>query len=164
MWPDLRKGVLYTHPIFQLQGGITWLEVYLKLWKFVKRLCYHYTKLTVNFSFIAEPHMKLCLIKVAKSDACIRPLFANPVTYWRKQDDISGTAKTTSFKFSMQDIYNYICFELWEDDDICNLTIYSYIRLQELWTTCGPVVLYVNLTEMCCITFLVNTHTRSVLY
>ena len=25
--------------------------------------------------------MKLCLIKVAKSDACIRPLFANPVTY-----------------------------------------------------------------------------------
>ena len=24
--------------------------------------------------------MKLCLIKVAKSDACIRPLFANPVT------------------------------------------------------------------------------------
>ena len=40
---------------------------------FVERLCYHYTKLTVNFSFIAEPHMKLCLIKVAKSDACIRP-------------------------------------------------------------------------------------------
>ena len=25
--------------------------------------------------------MKLCLFKVAKSDACIRPLFANPVTY-----------------------------------------------------------------------------------
>ena len=24
--------------------------------------------------------MKLCLIKVAKSDVCIRPLFANPVT------------------------------------------------------------------------------------
>ena len=26
-------------------------------------------------------YMKLCLIKVAKSDACIRLLFANPVTY-----------------------------------------------------------------------------------
>ena len=48
----------------------------------MERLCYHYTKLTVNFSFIAEPHMKLCLIKVAKSDACIRPLFANLVTYY----------------------------------------------------------------------------------
>ena len=25
--------------------------------------------------------MKLCLYKVTKSDACIRPLFANPVTF-----------------------------------------------------------------------------------
>ena len=25
--------------------------------------------------------MKLCLVKVGKSDACIRPLFANSVTY-----------------------------------------------------------------------------------
>ena len=46
----------------------------------MERLCYHYTKLTVNFSFIVEPHMKLCFTKVAKSDACITPLFANPVT------------------------------------------------------------------------------------
>ena len=27
----------------------------------MERLCYHYIKLTVNFSFIAEPDMKLCL-------------------------------------------------------------------------------------------------------
>ena len=26
--------------------------------------------------------MKLCLFKVAKLDVCIRPLFANPVTYY----------------------------------------------------------------------------------
>ena len=37
--------------------------------------------MTVNFSLIAKLHMKLCLIKVAKLEACIRPLFANPVTY-----------------------------------------------------------------------------------
>ena len=37
--------------------------------------------MTVNFSLIAKLHMKLCLIKGAKSEACIRPLFANPVTY-----------------------------------------------------------------------------------
>ena len=41
----------------------------------VERLSYHYTKLTVNFSLIAKLHMKLCLIKVAKSEACIRSLF-----------------------------------------------------------------------------------------
>ena len=34
-----------------------------------------------NFSLIVHSQMKLCLFKVAKSDACIRPLFANPVTY-----------------------------------------------------------------------------------
>ena len=34
-----------------------------------------------NFSLIAHSQMKLCLFKVAKLDACIRPLFANPVTF-----------------------------------------------------------------------------------
>ena len=81
MSPDLRKGVLYTLPIFQLHGGITCPEFYLKLYNFVERLSYHYTMMTVNFSLIAKLHMKLCLIKVAKSEACIRSLFANLVTY-----------------------------------------------------------------------------------
>ena len=34
-----------------------------------------------NFSLIAYSKLKLCFIEVAKSDACTRPLFANPVTY-----------------------------------------------------------------------------------
>ena len=34
-----------------------------------------------NFSLISYSQMKLCLYKVTKSDACIRPIFANPVTY-----------------------------------------------------------------------------------
>ena len=34
-----------------------------------------------NFSLIAHSQMKLCLFKVAKSDVCMKPLFANPVTY-----------------------------------------------------------------------------------
>ena len=35
-----------------------------------------------NFSLIAHSQIKLCLFKVAKLDACIRPLFAEPVTYY----------------------------------------------------------------------------------
>ena len=31
--------------------------------------------------------MKLCLFKVTKLDACIRPLFANSVTYGVMEDD-----------------------------------------------------------------------------
>ena len=37
--------------------------------------------MTVNFSLIAKLHIKLFLTKVAKLEACIRPLFANLVTY-----------------------------------------------------------------------------------
>ena len=36
---------------------------------------------TENFSLIACLQMKLWLVKVGKLDACIRPLFANSVTY-----------------------------------------------------------------------------------
>ena len=35
--------------------------------------------------------MKLCLIKVAKLDACIRPLFANTVTYIKEQNELEIT-------------------------------------------------------------------------
>ena len=46
----------------------------------VPGLSYHYGYMRENFSLIAHSQMKLCLFKVAKSDACIRLLFANPVT------------------------------------------------------------------------------------
>ena len=49
--------------------------------KFGTCLSYHCGYTRENFSLIAHSQMKLCLFKVAKSDACIRPLFANPVTY-----------------------------------------------------------------------------------
>ena len=48
--------------------------------------------------------MKLCLVKVGKSDACIRPLFANSVTYTRLAElhtvthwAINGDATKTSY-------------------------------------------------------------------
>jgi len=34
-----------------------------------------------NFKAIGGLQTELCLVKVEKLDACIRPLFANPVTY-----------------------------------------------------------------------------------
>ena len=51
------------------------------LWNLVAELSYHYTNKTKNFILIACLEIKLCLVKVGKSDACIRPLFANLVTY-----------------------------------------------------------------------------------
>ena len=36
--------------------------------------------MSVNFELLAQSHAKLCLFKVQKSDASIRPLFPNPVT------------------------------------------------------------------------------------
>jgi len=37
-------------------------------------------KIVTNLELIALLHIKLCFFKVAKLDAPIRPLFANPVT------------------------------------------------------------------------------------
>ena len=54
---------------------------YLQLWNLVAGLSYHWTILTENFSIIAYSQMKLYLFKVTKSDACIRPLFANSVAF-----------------------------------------------------------------------------------
>ena len=34
-----------------------------------------------NLRALDKPQAKLCLLEVEKLDACIRPLFANPVTY-----------------------------------------------------------------------------------
>jgi len=34
-----------------------------------------------NFEAMAQLQVELCLVKFGKLDACIKPLFANPVTY-----------------------------------------------------------------------------------
>ena len=34
-----------------------------------------------NFRALGKPQAELCLLKFEKLDVCIRPLFANPVTY-----------------------------------------------------------------------------------
>jgi len=81
MWLDLRKGILYMHPIFQLWWGITCVVVKLLLQNFVDWILHHQTTLWPNLKLITLPHMELHYFKVAKSDVCIRPLFANPVTY-----------------------------------------------------------------------------------
>ena len=76
------KGVLYTHPIFsnfkEVQLSFCWTYSFEIL---VAVHSYHCTNSTENFSLIACLQMKLCLIKVGKLDECIRPLFANSVTY-----------------------------------------------------------------------------------
>ena len=81
MWPNLRKGVLYTHPNVWLYGCVTQLLLYLQLWNLVAGLSCHCANSTENFSVVACLQMKLWLVKVGKLDACIRPLFANSVTY-----------------------------------------------------------------------------------
>jgi len=87
MWPDLRKGVSYTHPIFQLWQDTTQLVVQLLLQNFVEWILQHQTTLWPNVNLIALLHIELCFFKVVKSDACIRHLFTNPVTYWTKSND-----------------------------------------------------------------------------
>ena len=51
----------------------------------VAKLSYHCTNRTENYSLIAHLQMKLRLVEVGKLDACIRPLFANSVTYLKGQ-------------------------------------------------------------------------------
>ena len=47
-----KRGLIHASN-FQIQGAITQLVVYLQLWNFVGRLCYHWTKVTANFNLIA---------------------------------------------------------------------------------------------------------------
>ena len=49
--------------------------------KFVASLSYHSSYLRENFNLKSYSQMKLCLYKVTQSNPCIRPLFANSVTY-----------------------------------------------------------------------------------
>ena len=70
----LWQRILYTNPIFELQGYVTQLVFELHLWNLVAGCSYHCTYLTENFSIIACLQMKLRLFKVAKLDECIWPL------------------------------------------------------------------------------------------
>ena len=49
--------------------------------KFLTSLFLHGSYLEEIFSLISHSQIKLCLYKVTKLDACIRPLYTNPVTY-----------------------------------------------------------------------------------
>ena len=72
MWPDLWKGALYMHPILQLLKCITqWV---------VKQLSSDLFNIKFIPQTIAQLQAELCLVIVGKLDACLRLLFANPVT------------------------------------------------------------------------------------
>ena len=58
MWLDLQK--FYT------------CIIDLQLSNYIARVSYHCTYMRENFSLMADSHKMLCLVKVAKSDACIR--------------------------------------------------------------------------------------------
>ena len=81
MWLDLQKGVLYTHPIVWLWSGITSFLSKLLDWNFWSCTGNERTVLLPNFKAVGQTKAELCSLKVEKLDACIRPLFANPVTY-----------------------------------------------------------------------------------
>ena len=75
------KRVLYMHPIVWLRRGITLFVSKLLSWNF---LSYKYNDrkiLLPNFIAVGQTHTELYSLKVEKLDACIRPLFANLVTY-----------------------------------------------------------------------------------
>ena len=74
------KRVLYSHPNFQIYKSVTPPMIKLQFWNFVQCFPYHWSCVSVNFESLAQSHAKLCLLKVQKSDASIRPLFPNPVT------------------------------------------------------------------------------------
>ena len=78
----------------------------------VAEYSYHSTKSTENFSLIACLQMKLCLVKVGKLDACIRPLFANSVTY----------TMLTGLKINDQVLKAYIYVAI----ALCSIKFYSY--------------------------------------
>lgn len=81
MWPNLQKGVLYTYPIFHLWRVITSFASKLLDWNFRS---YYYNDRTVllpSFKTVGPVEAELHILKFEKLDVCIRPLFANSVTY-----------------------------------------------------------------------------------
>ena len=81
MWPDLRKGVFHTHPIYQIWRFLTLDWYKLLTWNFVRSKCQHSLMTGGSFSSICHLIAKLWSPKFRELDACGRPLFANPVTY-----------------------------------------------------------------------------------
>jgi len=81
MWPDLRKGVFHTHPVYQLWWFITLDWYKLLTWNLVRSTCQHTLMTRGSFSSIFHSIPKLWSSKFGELDVCGRPLFANPVTY-----------------------------------------------------------------------------------
>ena len=81
MWPDLRKGVLYTHLIMLLCRGIASFVNKILSWNFVSNTYNDRKGYLPNFKAVGQIGAELHIFKVEKMDACITPLFANPVTY-----------------------------------------------------------------------------------
>ena len=81
MWLDLRKGVLYTHLIMQLCRGIASFVNKILSWNFASNKYNDRKSYLPNFKAAGQTGAELHIFKVEKMDACIRPLFANPVTY-----------------------------------------------------------------------------------
>ena len=78
MWPDLRKGVFHTHPIYQLWQFAT-SDCYKPLmWNLISRKHQHSFIAGKSFNFIRLLIAKLRLLNL---DVCGRPPFANLVTY-----------------------------------------------------------------------------------
>ena len=73
----VKRGLIHASN-FSTLSSTTQLEVYLKLWNFVTRLCYQYTKVTITFSIIRQ----LRTNKVMPHPSCVigclyKTLFAN---------------------------------------------------------------------------------------
>ena len=66
MWPDMQKGVLYKHSVFELWGCITQGVVGLQLWNLETRLCNLYANtspIKLTHKIINEVIHMLCKIK-----------------------------------------------------------------------------------------------------
>ena len=79
MWPDLRKGVLYTSDFATLMSHNFVCDQAITL-KFHPHYFNNRKVFSPNFGAVAELQAELYLLKFEKFDVCIRPLFANPVT------------------------------------------------------------------------------------
>jgi len=82
MLPDLQKGVLYTHPILQLCKSITQCVVKQLSSNLVTMLSNVVQFIPQNFEAIAVLQAELCLVKVEKLDACIKPFCKSDHIYY----------------------------------------------------------------------------------
>ena len=88
--------------------------------------------------------MKLCCVKVGKLYACIRPLFANSVTYvgqgWN-HDSLSGQVEFVPslsdlhFRIGAIEIFGYGCFEIQNTCSyICKTGGSDDMHPQKMWS------------------------------